>query len=349
MSAPAREVRYEYSLGLAPLLYRLRAALLVSTYQAGKLVVVGAPAEDQLVLTFHNFQQVMGVAYRPGAIAVGATGLVWFLRSAPELAARLEPAGRHDGCFLTRSAHYTGEIQVHELAWAGDELWLVNTLFSCLCTLQADYSFVPRWRPAFISSLAAEDRCHVNGFCLVDGRPRYVTVLGETDIRQGWRSGKATGGCVLSAANGAVVARGFAMPHSPRVHAGRLWVLDSGAGRLVTVDAGTGKAEPVAPLPGYGRGLAFHDSYAFVGLSRARERSTFGGVPLLESGKPLVCGVAVLDLASGRPAGLLEFHSGVEEIFDVQVVPGLRLPAVSGPYPDRDGGQPVWLAPGAAS
>ena len=103
-------------------------------------------------------------------------------------------------------------------------------------------------------------------------QPRYVTVLGETDTRQGWRPGKATGGCVLDAANGAVVARGFAMPHSPRVHAGRLWLLDSGAGRLVTVDVGTGKAEPVAPLPGYGRGLAFLGSYAFVGLSRARER-----------------------------------------------------------------------------
>ena len=122
---------------------------------------------------------------------------VWFLRNAPDIAPRVEPAGQHDACFLPRSCHVTGDIGVHELAWAGDELWVVNTRFSCLCTLHPDYSFVPRWRPPFITALAAEDRCHLNGLAIVDGRPRYVTALGETDTAGGWRADKPQGGCLM--------------------------------------------------------------------------------------------------------------------------------------------------------
>ena len=90
---------------------------------------------------------------------------------APDIAPRVEPAGQHDACYLPRSCHVTGNIGVHELAWAGDELWVVNTRFSCLCTLDPDYSFVPRWRPPFVSALAAEDRCHLNGLAVADGGP----------------------------------------------------------------------------------------------------------------------------------------------------------------------------------
>ena len=111
----------------------------------------------------------MGLAVKPDGIAVAARAQVWFLHGAPDLAARVEPAGRHDACFLTRSSHFTGEIQAHELAWAGDELWLVNTAFGCLCTLDGRHSFVPRWRPPFLTALAAEDRCHLNGLAMADG------------------------------------------------------------------------------------------------------------------------------------------------------------------------------------
>src|SRR5829696_7529574 len=181
-----REVRHEYTLSLPPLLSRLGVSLLVSTYQAGKVVAVGV-AEGDLTLSYHNFERAMGLAVKPDAIAVAARAQVWFLQAAPDLAARVEPAGRHDACFLTRSSHFTGEVQAHELAWAGDELWLVNTAFGCLCTL--------------------------------DGRHRYVTALAETDTPQGWRADKARSGCLIDVASGQTVARGFAMPHSPRVHA----------------------------------------------------------------------------------------------------------------------------------
>jgi uncharacterized protein (TIGR03032 family) len=344
-AAPAtREVRHEYSRALPTLLNQLGVSLLVSTYQAGKVVAVGA-AQSELTLSYHNFERAMGLAVKRDAIAVGARAQIWLLPAAPELAARVEPAGRHDACFLTRSSHFTGEIQAHELAWGRDELWLVNTAFGCLCTLDGRHSFVPRWQPPFVTALAAEDRCHLNGLAMADGEPKYVTALAETDTPQGWRADKTTSGCLIDVVSGQTVARGFAMPHSPRVHRGRVWMLHSGAGQLVLVDPASGRAETVTELPGYTRGLALYDRFAFVGLSKIRETSTFGGMPIAKRRADLKCGVGVVDLGTGRLAGHLEFLSGVDEIFDVQVVPGARCPVLSGPHPSLDGAAPIWTVP----
>ena len=196
--------------------------------------------------------------------------------------------------------------------------------------MHPDYSFVPRWRPTFITALAAEDRCHLNGLAIVDGRPQYATALGETDTAGGWRPDKAHGGCLMDIPSGAIIVRGLSMPHSPRWHDGRLWLLESGTGRLLLFDAATGQRETVAEMPGFTRGLAFCGQYAFVGLSKIRETSAMDGVPLAERREQLKCGVAVVDLRSGRVVALLEFQTAVEEIFDVQLLPGLRFPEVIG-------------------
>jgi uncharacterized protein (TIGR03032 family) len=341
---PTREIRHEYTHSLAPLLGQLGVSLLVSTYQAGKVASVGVAA-GELALTYYNFERAMGLAVKHDGIAVAARAQIWLLQAAHDLAARIEPAGQHDACFLTRSSHFTGEIQAHELAWEGDELWLVNTAFSCLCTLDGRHSFVPRWRPPFLTALTADDRCHLNGLAVANGAPRYVTALAETDTPQGWRANRVHSGCLIDVASGETVARGFAMPRSPRVHRGRVWMLHSGAGQLVLVDPASGRAETVTELPGYTRGLAMYDRFAFVGLSKVRETSTFGGMPIAERRPELKCGVGVVDLTSGRLVAHLEFVTGVEEIFDVQVLPGARCPALSGPYASLDGAAPIWTVP----
>jgi len=357
-ASPQREVRHEYTHTFPALLSKLGVSLLVSTYQAGKVVAVGV-AENELTLSYHNFERAMGLAVGPDRITVGARAQIWFLRSAPDVARQIGPTGRHDACFLTRSSHFTGEIQAHELAWASaaplspgrrgvggeGELWLVNTAFSCLCTLDERHSFVPRWRPPFISTLAAEDRCHLNGLAMAEGQPKYVTALAETDTPQGWRPNKVTSGCLIEIASGQTVARGFAMPHSPRVHGGRVWLLHSGAGQLVVVDPARGHVNTVTELPGYTRGLALYDRFAFVGLSKIREMSTFGGMPIAARRPELKCGVGVVDLTTGRLAAHLEFITGVEEIFDVQVVKGACCLALSGPYPNQDNTKPIWIVP----
>ncbi len=339
-----REVRYEYSNNLVPILKQLGASLVLSTYQAGKLVIVGV-YNDELQISFHNFERAMGVAVGRNQIAVGGKDWIYFLKSAPELASRVGPPDTHDACFLIRGAHYTNEIAVHELAWGTEQLVVTNTRFSCLCSLDNNSSFVPQWKPPFISALAPEDRCHLNGIALVDGQPKYATVLGQADTAGGWRPGKSTDGCVLDIPSGEVVAKGFAMPHSPRVCHERLWVLNSGMGELTMVNLASGEKESVVELPGYPRGLALAGRFAFVGLSQAREKDTFGNLPICDRTSAPKCGLAIVDLQTAKQVGLLEFQRGVDEIFDVQVLPGIRNPYFSGPYAAKDGNPPIWKVP----
>jgi uncharacterized protein (TIGR03032 family) len=310
------------------LLRQVGASLLVTTYQAGKLVMVRDEG-DHLNTHFRAFQAPMGMALDGDRLAVGTQMQTWEYVDVPAVAARLDPPGRHDACFLPRSSHITGNIHIHEMAWgAGGELWVVNTRFSCLCTLDRSASFTPRWRPPFVSALEPSDRCHLNGLGMADGRPRYVTALGETDTPAGWRANKARGGILIDVASGEVIARGLSMPHSPRWHGGRLWVCESGAGTLGHVDTGTGKYHPVAETPGFTRGLDFAGDVAFVGLSQVRESAVFSGIPITErlSETERACGVCAVDLRTGRVVAFLRFETGVQEVFAVTVLPGRRYP-----------------------
>ena len=221
------EFRYTQTDSFPAVLRELGASLVITTYQANKLLIARA-TDDGLSMLVRTFDRPMGLAIRDGRMALGCRNEVWEFRNAPAIAPLVEPAGRHDACFVPRTSHVTGDICVHELAWATDELWAVNTRFSCLCTLDPDYSFVPRWRPPFVSELVAEDRCHLNGLAVVDGQPTYVTALGESDAATGWRANKPHGGCLMEVSSGEIVARGLSMPHSPRWHDGRLWLLESG-------------------------------------------------------------------------------------------------------------------------
>jgi uncharacterized protein (TIGR03032 family) len=329
LPSPPSPLRSVATTSLPALLRGLGCSLLVSTYQSGRVILVRAAGES-LNTHFRSFASPMGLALGPRYLAIGTARHVLEYRNVPAAAKRLQPADKHDACFLPRAAHVTGDIRGHEMAFAGEELWIVNTRFSCLCGLDADHSFVPRWRPPFVSALAPEDRCHLNGLAVVDGQVRYVTALGRSDTPGGWRESKADGGVLLDVPSGEAVAGGLSMPHSPRWHDGRLWVLESGKGEIGVVDLPTGKVETVAQLPGFTRGLAFAGRYAFVGLSQVRE-SVFGGIPLGQRLKERVCGVWVVDLKTGNVVAFLRFEDAVQEIFEVAVLPGLRFPELSEP------------------
>lgn len=328
-SSAAVALHYTQTEGFVALLQELDASLLISTYQANKLLVV-REHNDGLSTLVRTFDRPMGLAVDVHRLAIGTRKEVWFLRNAPDIAPRIEPVGMHDACYLPRSSHITGDIGIHELAYAGDELWIVSTRFSSLCTLSPDYSFVPRWQPPFISELVAEDRCHLNGLAIADGRPAYVSALGTTDTAGGWRACKPQGGCVIDVDSGQLVTHGLSMPHSPRLYEGQLWVLESGTGSVVLVEWSTGNRQVVLQLPGFTRGCSVIGPYAFVGLSKIRAGSAMDGVPIAERSHELKCGVAAIDLRHGRLIGLVEFQTAVEEIFDVQLLCGLRFPEVVG-------------------
>lgn len=340
-----REVRYEYSNNLASILSRLNISLFFSTYQAGKLGVVTV-RNNALNIRFHNFQRAMGMAISPTQMAVGGKDWVYLLNNDPKLAPQIEPAGSFDACFLTRSGQYTGDISIHDLAWGKKELWVVNTRFSCLCTLSKKYNFLPQWRPDFVSAISPEDRCHLNGMAMVNNIPKYVTVLGRTDTAGGWREHKASGGCILEVPSSKVITEGLSMPHSPRMYQNRLWVLNSGHGEIVAVDVASGKQEKIISLPGYTRGFALVGKYAFVGLSKIRETAIFGNLPISDRLDELKCGVAVVDMQTRQMVSLLEFQAGVDEIFDVQSLFSSAM--ISGPYAVTDGAKQIWSLPAQA-
>jgi uncharacterized protein (TIGR03032 family) len=311
------------------LLRALGASLLVTTYQAGKLVMVRDEG-DQLNTHYRAFKSPMGLALadRGARLAIGTTTQVWEFRDNRDVAQRLEPAGSHDACFLPRSSHVTGNVLIHEMAYgSGGQLWFVNTRFSCLATIDPESSFAPRWRPRFVTELEPSDRCHLNGMAMVDGKPKYVTALGETNVMAGWRANKARGGILMDVGSCEIICRGLSMPHSPRWYRGRLWVCESGSGTLGTVDLRTGRYEPVAAVTGFTRGLDFAGDLAFVGLSQVRESAVFSGIPITERLAPeqRTCGVCVVDLRSGETVALLKFQSGVQEIFAVALLPR-RMP-----------------------
>jgi uncharacterized protein (TIGR03032 family) len=283
---------------------------------------------------------------------------VWFLGEQHTLARQIPPHGRFDRCYLPRTTVVTGGMHGHEMAYGSrhgerdgvENLWVVNTLFSCLVGLDPRYNFVPRWKPPFVSGLVAEDRCHLNGLAMRDGSPAYVTVMARTDRPGGWREERNDSGAILHVPSGETVTTGLSMPHSPRLHRGELFVLNSGFGRLEHVDPGSGARTTVALMPGYARGLAFHGNHAFIGLSRIRETNIFGGAPIAQHHAELKCGLGVVDMTTGNTVATLEFSTGIDEIFDVQVLPDTRC-AFIGP----GGGEPgeIWYAPaldpGAAS
>lgn len=327
--APGKEpLRSVHTSNFPQILSQLNASLMVSTYQAGKLVMV-RPDGEQLNTHFRGFNKPMGVAIDGSRLAVGTATEIAEFRDLPAVASRSEDERKPDACYMPRTSHVTGDIQIHEMQYGRDGLWFVNTSFSCLCTRSAEHSFTPRWRPPFVSALTPEDRCHLNGLALVDGGPKYVTALGATDQCGGWRENKASGGVLIDVPSSELVAQGLSMPHSPRVYDGRLWLLNSGDGGIGIVDPASGRYEPVAELPGFTRGLAFLGRFAFVGLSQVRESAIFSGIRIAERDpSERWSGVAVVDIVTGQPIAWLRFEDQVQEIFAVSVLPGRIWPDV---------------------
>lgn len=322
----ASHLRSIHTDSFAEFLCETGRSVVATTYQAGFVVVLRYDGNG-LNTHFRRASRPMGLAVRPGWMALGGAREVVEFANMADVVSQLEEPGNHDACYLPRRIHMTGDVDIHEMGWGGGELWFVNTRFSCLCTLDGDHSFVPRWRPPFISGLSPQDRCHLNGMCLIDGKPRYVTALGESDEASGWRKNKARGGVLIDVETSETVVRGLSMPHSPRWYDGKLWLLESGDGSIGTVDLATGKYEAVAKVGGFTRGLDFVGPYALIGVSQVRDSANFSGIPITERLEERICGVSLVDLRIGQEVGFVQFEDAVQEMFAVQALPH-RFPEI---------------------
>jgi len=304
-------------------------SLAISTYQAGKVAMIGWDGR-QITLLMRQFDKPLGMASLGNRLALATRHDLFVMANARPLARDYleDQPGRYDALYLPRVSYHTGDLNTHDITFDAEGLLLVASRFSCLARLTYDFSFTPIWKPPFVSDLVPEDRCHLNGLALCDGRPKYVTALGTTDTPGGWREGKATGGVLVDVETDEILVDGLAMPHSPRWHEDRLWVLNSGAGELLTVDPSSGRRDVVCQLPGYLRGLCFVGPYALVGLSKIREKHIFGGLPVQQRCAKLLCGVAVVDVRSGQQVAMFEFTSGCEELYDIEFLPGIYRPMI---------------------
>ena len=250
-------------------------------------------------------------------------------RDFPAVAPKIAPQGSHDACFLPRNRHFTGDVRIHEIAFAQGELWIVATNFSCLATLDAQHSFVPRWTPPFITELVPEDRCHLNGLCVVEDTVRYVTALGESDDAGGWRENKSPGGVLIDVASGETVLGGLLCPTRLAGTTGACGCLTraTALSRSRTSTSAASRRSPSCPAS-----LAASCSRATSRLwvsPRSGETATFGGLPLSERIDERLCGIWAVDTRSGETLGLLRFEELVQEIFDVALLTGLSWPEIA--------------------
>ncbi|MBF0428449.1 MAG: TIGR03032 family protein [Magnetococcales bacterium] len=309
-----------------------RVSLAFTTYQASKIFFIGLKSDGSMSVFERTFDRCMGIAQREQTLWLAARFQLWRFANIVEAGQTHEG---HDALYVPMAGHTTGDVDIHDIAIMPDERPVfVVTLFNCVATLGINESFIPIWKPPFISKLVAEDRCHVNGLALDQGRPRYVTMVSRTDVVEGWREHRVGGGLVMDMWSNEVVCTGLSMPHSPRVHKGKLWLLNAGTGEVGYIDHTNQRFEPVAFCPGFLRGLSMVGDYAVVGLSKPRENRSFNGLPFndrleREQVAPR-CGIQVIDLKTGAATHSLSIEGFVDELYDVVAIPGVRQPMALG-------------------
>lgn len=333
--------RIAASPGFAGWLAEADVSVAFSTYQRGRLFFLGRRVDGALWAHERRLDRCQGLWSDGRSLWVSSSYQLWHFHDA--LAPGATGPGGADRAFHPRAAHFTGRLDVHDIGVdAGGRPIFVNTAYGCLAALSDTASFRPVWQPPFLSALVAEDRCHLNGMAMLDGEPRYVTAVSRSDVVEGWRDRRRDGGVVVDVRSGEVVAADLSMPHSPRLHDGRLWLLNSGTGEFGTVDRVSGRFEPVCFCPGYARGLAFADGHAVIGLSRPRANGAFDGLALdsrlAARDAEARCGLLVVELRSGvvREWVRLDQTLPVTEIYDVAVLPEVRQPWVLGLLESRE-------------
>jgi uncharacterized protein (TIGR03032 family) len=219
-------------------------SLAFTTYQAGKVFFIGMQPDGRLSVFERTFERPMGLGTGPGRFWMSSVYQLWRFENFLDTG---QMQDGYDALYVPINGHTTGDIDIHDIHEdrEGNPIF-VATRFNCLATLSDRGSFREIWRPSFIDRLAAEDRCHLNGMAVQDGKPAYVTCLSRTNVFEGWREKRRDGGVVIDVASGEIVAEGLSMPHSPRLYRDKLWMLQAGTGEFGTIDVKTGAFKPCA-------------------------------------------------------------------------------------------------------
>ncbi len=306
----------------------MQASLAISTYQAGKVILLSPVGQEKLIQLPRTFNKAMGIAVEKERLAVACKDEVVLLRNSEELA-KFYPKkpNTYDAMYMPRITYHTGALDVHDIDFCSDGIYAVNTNFSCIIKIDEHYNFTPVWKPPFISRITAGDHCHLNGMAVADGKINCVTAFAQTDSPGAWKENLTTTGVLVDYDSKEIINHQLGMPHSPRLINDTLYVLQSATGELVTMDRDNGRLTVVAKYDGFLRGLAHCKGYAFVGISKIRKNSSsFGKLKIAD--KSNQAGILIIHLETGSLVGKIVYGSSVDEIYDVQILPELMRPSI---------------------
>lgn len=308
---------------IAELLYKLKCTIAFSTYQAGKLIFLSPKDSNSIVQLPRNFHKPMGIALHPekDKLALATRDEVLVFSNSPELAKTYPKSpGKYDALYLPRATYYTSPLDLHDLHYGKDNrLFAVNTLFSCVMEIGDDYHFVPYWTPPFIQKLESIDACHMNGMILENGLPKYVSAFGQGNTPQSWRQTLLDSGLMMDVQTNEVIADQLAMPHSPMLIDGDIYILLSATGELVKINRENGQKEVLANFQAFVRGMGYYKGYLFIGISKLRKSSeTFGKLSFADQDQE--AGIVIYHLANRAYVGKISYQNSVDEIYDLKIL-----------------------------
>jgi len=313
------------------LIKNLNCTIALSTYQAGKIVFISAKDENRLIQLPRNFDKAMGIAEDTNSdkLAVARRDEVIVFKNSKELAYHYPKSPKkYDALYVPRNTFYTGSVDIHDLNFGEREkIYAVNTLFSSIVNIDDNYSFTPYWTPFFIDKIAPEDRCHLNGMAMYNGRPKYATAFNQGNTKQSWREKITETGVVLDIEENKVICEKLAMPHSPRIFNNELYVLLSATGELVKINPETGNRETIIKIKGFVRGMSYHKEYLFIGTSKLRKNSsTFSKLPFAKEAQE--AGVTIVHLPTKSVLGKITYLNSLDEIYDVHILANKQRPNI---------------------
>ena len=350
-----------YTNNLPKILKKLNISLVVTSYQTARLFFIRSDGE-RIETNFKEYPRPMGIYADEHRLTLGTFSEVLEFKRSNDILTQIksgkldnekkftkktlekdkeqrEAFKKHrkeeldeiknaDALYLPRASITTGMINIHDIAWGNEGLWVVNSTFSCLSTLSPDCSFVAKWKPPFISELVAEDRCHLNGMAMKDGKPKYVTTFNQFDECDSWTKKSKHNGTLIDVDTNEILLEGLIMPHSPRYHKGFVYVCESGTGQVWKYNPKTKKKEELVKLQGFTRGMSFYGDLMFVGLSKSRASDIKNPIPLTKEYNETFSGIWIINLTNGSEIAHIKFEGDVDQIYDVAVIPNATQPTL---------------------
>ncbi|MBL4585714.1 MAG: TIGR03032 family protein [Flavobacteriales bacterium] len=332
MTQPTEQPLAPFSCSFSPqlpeLLLKVNCSIAITTYQAGKLVLISPVDENRLKQLPRSFNKPMGFELAGDRMVLATKEEMIVFENSPGLAEHYpNKKNTYDSLFVPRVTFHTGQVDMHDAAFGTDGIWAINTSFSCLCQVNGNHNFVPKWQPPFITELVSEDRCHLNGLVMKDGKPKYVTALGTGNTPQSWRETIVDGGILMDVETNEMILEGLAMPHSPMLYKDELYMLLSATGELIKVNIAEKSYEVVKKIEGFCRGMDVHNDYAFIATSKLRQNSsTFAKLPFAQHASK--AGIKVIHLPTMALVGEMNYETTVDEIYSLKVLPNTIRPNI---------------------